>query len=80
MINDELRWEVIANFIQEHSRGKFKRSGKEVLAKTKDMQRPDNQVKEDINKKAFEKTLQSNKNAEVKIQDKPTERYISKRN
>lgn len=68
---------MIANFIHEHSRGKFKRTGKEVLAKTKDMQRPDNQVKEDVNKKAFEKALQ-NKKAEVNIQDKPTERYTSR--
>lgn len=68
---------MIANFISEHSRGKFKRTGKEVLAKTKDMQKPDNQVKEDVNKKAFEKALQ-NKKADVNIQDKPTERYICK--
>ncbi len=33
------RWDVIANFIEEHSRGKFKRTGKEVLNKTKDLQK-----------------------------------------
>ena len=43
------------------------------------MQKPDNQVKEDVNKKAFEKALQ-NKKADVNIQDKPTERYICKYN
>ena len=31
------RWDVIANFIEEHSRGKFKRTGKEVLNKTKEI-------------------------------------------
>ena len=33
------RWDVVANFIEEHSRGKFKRTGKEVLTKTKDLQK-----------------------------------------
>jgi hypothetical protein len=33
------RWEVIANFIEEHSRGKYKRTDKEVLNKTKDLQK-----------------------------------------
>lgn len=36
----------------------------------------DNSVKEDVNKKAFEKAVQ-NKKAEVNIKDKPTERYTS---
>jgi hypothetical protein len=31
------RWDVVANFIEEHSRGKFKRTGKEVLTKTKEL-------------------------------------------
>jgi len=33
------RWQVIANFIEEHSKGKFKRTGKEVLNKAKDIQK-----------------------------------------
>ena len=33
------RWDVIAKFIEEHSRGKYKRTGKEVLTKTKEMQK-----------------------------------------
>lgn len=36
------RWDVIASFIEEHSRGKFKRTGKEVLTKTKEMQKMGN--------------------------------------
>lgn len=67
------RWDVIANFIEEHSRGKYKRSGKEVLAKTKDMQNNPT-FREEQNKKAFEKTLQSIKN-DATVQEKPSERY-----
>jgi hypothetical protein len=33
------RWDVIANFIEEHSRGKYKRTGKEVLTKVKEYQK-----------------------------------------
>lgn len=67
---------MIANFIEEHSRGKFKRTGKEVLSKTKEIQNPDNKFREDVNKKAFEKAIQ-NKKEEVSIKEKPSERYIS---
>lgn len=70
------RWDVIAHFIEEHSKGRFKRTGKEVLAKTKEMQNPDNKVREDVNKKAFEKALQ-NKKEDLVVQDAPSERYIS---
>jgi DnaJ family protein C protein 2 len=69
------RWEVIANFIKEHSRGKYVRTGKEVLTKTKDIQRLDPTCKDEANKKAFEKTLQSKKQ-EVEVQEKPSERYV----
>lgn len=70
------RWDVVANFIEEHSRGKFKRTGKEVLTKTKEMQKMDPSVKEEANKKAFEKTVQNIKNEPV-VQEKPSERYGS---
>jgi DnaJ homolog subfamily C member 2 len=68
------RWDVIANFIEEHSRGKYKRIGKEVLAKTKELQKIDPSVKEEFNKKAFEKTLQTIK-TDASIQEKPSERF-----
>jgi DnaJ family protein C protein 2 len=71
------RWDVIANFIKEHSRGKFVRTGKEVLTKTKDIQRLDPTSKEEANKRAFEKAVQDKK-ADVEVKDKPSERYISK--
>ena len=70
-----IRWDVIANFIKEHSRGKYERTGKEVLTKTKDMQKMDPTSKEEANRRAFEKTLQ-NKKAEVEVKDKPSERYV----
>lgn len=70
------RWEVIANFIEEHSRGKYKRTGKECLAKTKEMQNPDNKFREDVNKKAYEKAIGAKKE-EVSIKEKPSERYVS---
>lgn len=71
------RWEVIANFILEHSKGKFKRTEKEVLTKTKEMQSGDSKIKEEANKKAYEKTLQNIKAPENLIQEKPSERFIS---
>lgn len=70
------RWDVIANFIEEHSRGKYKRTGKEVLNKTKEMQKMDPSTKEEMNKKAFEKTVQSIKQEPV-VTEKPSERYTS---
>jgi hypothetical protein len=70
------RWDVIANFIKEHSRGKFVRTGKEVLTKTKDIQRLDPTCKDEANKKAFEKTLQ-NKKSDVEVKDNPSERHTS---
>ena len=94
------RWDVIANFIEEHSKGKYKRTGKEVLTKTKEMQKMgkynwsiflnkylihfysnkiDPSVKEEANKKAYEKTVQNIKEkTEPIVQDKPSERYTSK--
>jgi len=68
------RWEVIANFIEEHSRGKYKRTDKEVLNKTKDLQKIDPTTKEEFNKRAFEKTLQTITTEEL-VKDKPSERY-----
>ncbi len=74
------RWDVIANFIREHSRGKFDRTGKEVLAKTKDLAKLDQSQKEEMNKKAFEKAVLGNKKPiEVEIiNEKPSERYVCK--
>lgn len=72
------RWSVVAAFIEEHSRGKFKRTGKEVLAKTKELQKMDPSVKEQANKNAFEKTLSGIKhNEKTATESKETERYTT---
>jgi hypothetical protein len=73
------RWTVVAAFIEEHSRGKFKRTGKEVLAKNKEMARMDPSVKEIANKNAFEKTLQGIKhNEKTALESKESQRFESK--
>lgn len=72
------RWTVVAAFIEEHSRGKFKRTGKEVLAKNKEMARMDPSVKEIANKNAFEKTLQGIKhNERTATESKESQRFAS---
>ena len=73
------RWAVVAAFIEEHSRGKFKRTGKEVLAKTKELQKMDPSIKEQANKNAFEKTLSGIKhNEKTSTESKESERFTSK--
>lgn len=72
------RWTVVAAFIEEHSRGKFKRTGKEVLAKNKEMARMDPSVKEIANKNAFEKTLQGIKhNEKTATESKESQRFAT---
>ena len=48
------RWEVISNFIKQHVPESTK-TAKEVLAKAKDLQKNDKFLKQDADKKAFEK-------------------------
>jgi hypothetical protein len=38
------RWKAISEFIEEHSKGKYKRSDKEVLQKTKELAKLGNQI------------------------------------
>lgn len=76
------RWDVIAQFIEEHSKGKFKRTGKEVLNKTKDMQKADvNVMKKESNDKAFERvgiaTEKQNEKTDAFVKDLPSERYTT---
>lgn len=72
------RWAVVAAFIEEHSRGKFKRTGKDVLAKTKELQKLDPAAKEQANKNAFEKTLQGIKhNEKTATESVGSERFIA---
>ncbi|CAL8121029.1 unnamed protein product [Orchesella dallaii] len=51
------RWQVVANFINQHDQQGKERSAKEVLAKAKDLNSSDfskNRLKEEANQKAFE--------------------------
>lgn len=61
------RWEVVANFINQHTNNGIKRDPKDVLAKAKDLQSTDfskSSLKESANKKAFDNFI-----AEKKCQD-----------
>lgn len=60
------RWEVVANFINQHSNAanSIKRDAKEVLAKAKDLQSTDfskSSLKEQANKKAFDNFIADKK-------------------
>ena len=64
------RWEVVASFINQHSK-EASRSAKETLAKAKEMQQGDyhkSSLKEEVNKKAYE-NLEKQKKREVKVDD-----------
>lgn len=62
------RWEVVANFINQHSNSGAKRDAKEVLAKAKDLQSTDfskSSLKEQANKKAFDNFIAEKKHKDV---------------
>lgn len=64
------RWEVVANFINQHSNSisGSKRDAKEVLAKAKDLQSTDfskSSLKEQANKKAFDNFIAEQKHKDV---------------
>ncbi|CAD5111356.1 DgyrCDS672 [Dimorphilus gyrociliatus] len=46
------RWEVVAQYVNEHGKGKF--NAKEVLAKAKSMQKLDPNQKKEVNARAYE--------------------------
>ncbi|XP_067138794.1 dnaJ homolog subfamily C member 2 [Centruroides vittatus] len=66
------RWEVVAAFICQHSCSDTKRTAKEVLAKAKDLQKLDAGLKEEVNKKAYEKMGKSQKCSSVALKDDST--------
>lgn len=70
------RWETIANFLKLHVSGS-NRSAKEVLSKAKDLQKNDMALKEDANKKAFEKFTRETKGSAVVEVGDVSERYES---
>lgn len=64
------RWEVVANFINQHSSGAnaVKRDAKEVLAKAKDLQSTDfskSSMKEQANRKAFDNFIADKKSKDI---------------
>ncbi|KAL7307390.1 hypothetical protein TKK_0000575 [Trichogramma kaykai] len=63
------RWEVVANFINQHSgNAEVRREAKEVLAKAKDLQSTDfskSSLKEQANKKAFDNFIAEKKHKDV---------------
>lgn len=70
------RWEVIANFMNQHSSSDFKFSAKDVLNKTKDLQNSDlTELKTKVNQNAFgnfeknKKELKHLDKAEISVAD-----------
>ncbi|KAK0088642.1 hypothetical protein PV325_011206 [Microctonus aethiopoides] len=62
------RWEVVANFINQHSNNGVSRDAKEVLAKAKDLQSTDfskSSLKEQANKNAFDNFIAEKKTKEA---------------
>eukprot|EP00795_Rhopilema_esculentum_P002394 gene2394-18038_t len=61
------RWQVIANYINEHSGEAQNRTSKQVISKAKSLQQMDQSVKDEANKRAFEK-LKKETSAKVVVQ------------
>lgn len=62
------RWEVVANFINQHTNSGITRGPKDVLAKAKDLQSTDfskSSLKESANKKAFDNFIAEKKSQET---------------
>lgn len=75
----EKRWDVIAEFMSQHSRSNVKRSAKDVLNHAKSLQKIDVTSKHTVNEKAFDKFVHdtSGKASSVEVGDAPSERYMS---
>lgn len=75
------RWEVVANFINQHTIGEFvPRTPKEVLAKAKDLQSCDysrNILKVAVNEKAYDNFEKEHKNS-VEVSAATSQRFDSK--
>ena len=66
------RWEVVAQFINQHTKTpEIARTAKETLSKAKEMQSGDfhlSTLKDEVNKKAYE-NLEKQKKREIKVDD-----------
>ncbi|XP_014670863.1 PREDICTED: dnaJ homolog subfamily C member 2-like [Priapulus caudatus] len=73
------RWEVVANYINQHSTTNSDKNAKETLGMAKKLQKDDFVLKEDANKKAFEKFQQRSKAADTRTtpadESAPSARY-----
>lgn len=71
------RWDVVAAFINQHTASGVQRNAKEVLAKAKNLQRLDPNMKVEANKKAYEQLEKKVKKGEVAFKDEstPSERF-----
>jgi len=74
------RWEVVAQFINQHSNSGVERVAKEVLFKTKGLQSSDySSIKDAANKKAYQDFERSQKNAAAAVSDdQASQRFDSK--
>jgi len=68
------RWEVVANYINQHTTSDKTRNAKEVLAKAKDMQKVDTSLKDEFKKEAYNKFEKSHNAAPV-AESAPSERF-----
>ncbi|XP_022104940.1 dnaJ homolog subfamily C member 2-like isoform X2 [Acanthaster planci] len=68
------RYEVIANFINQHSTSEHKKTAKDVINKTKNLQKLDSAQKEEVNKRAFDKFEQTKSKAKKQDLSAPSER------
>eukprot|EP00066_Takifugu_rubripes_P010595 XP_003978560.1 PREDICTED: dnaJ homolog subfamily C member 2 [Takifugu rubripes] len=69
------RWEVIANYMNQHSTSGMKRTAKDVINKAKNLQRLDPVQKDEINKKAFEKFKKEHTSLPSEDKAVPSERF-----
>lgn len=70
------RWEVVANFIQQHGSNGKRRTAKEVLAKAKDLKASDfskNSMKEEVNQMAYA-VFEKNQKSQIKCEAEETKR------
>jgi DnaJ family protein C protein 2 len=83
LINIYCRWEVVANFINQHTVGEFvPRTPKEVLAKAKDLQSCDysrNILKVAANQKAYDNFEKDHK-VSIEVSAATSQRFDSKCN
>lgn len=70
------RWEVIANYMNQHSTSGIRRNAKDVINKAKNLQRLDPVQKDEINRKAFEKFKKEHNSVPPTIDNAvPSERF-----